>query len=219
MADAAPFIALFAIILLPQFGAAVDLIRDIANFFDTRRWQNLWNPIARVGNAADYEMGSAKLAMRQLRRFNSHIKDFLARHPDRPHLLIVSHSLGTMFAIDYLKRDFFQAFPGNSPTKVDLVTMGSPYGHIFHKYFPAYFPPAETLTLKPDVRWTNMYRRDDFVGRMVRTSAPLEGDHGGPYDIEIPSKGPHKGHGLYFSDPNVFEVLKRIVEAEARLHR
>jgi hypothetical protein len=132
---------------------------------------------------------------------------------ERPnHLAIVSHSQGTVIALDVLD----EAGPdwrakldpsGGEPT-VRLVTMGSPYTHIHGHYFPKSFPPvAQRQNLarsKVLSDWINIFRVDDFVGTHV--------DPEGVWPREHPV--PPNGHTMYWTDENVFPLLRDFLEID-----
>lgn len=81
---------------------------------------------------------------------------------------------------------------------VDLVTMGSPFTHLYQHYFPDRYPPLfdgsdlnrrDWGTHLPSTvqRWLNIYRVDDFVGTHI------DGSEGFPTNICIPAGG-HTGY-------------------------
>jgi hypothetical protein len=132
---------------------------------------------------------------------------------ERPnHLAIVSHSQGTVIALDVLDEagpDWCARLDpsGGEPT-VRLVTMGSPYTHIHGHYFPKSFPPvAQRQNLargKVLSDWINIFRVDDFVGTHV--------DPEGIWPREHPV--PPNGHTMYWTDENVFPLLRKFLEID-----
>ncbi len=124
------------------------------------------------------------------------VDDLIAsEEPDR--LDIVSHSQGTVIALDVLRRHGARwgRMANGTPRQLTLVTMGSPWRHIYHQYFPARFavPPP----LPPQVAaWTNIFRVDDFIGTHVRDTP----------DGEI-AVGPG-GHTNYWTDAEVRPHLR-----------
>jgi len=69
-------------------------------------------------------------------------------------------------AID-CKSDFDRLF-SCTESQVSLITMGSPFHHIYQRYFSDRYPPAGSASWhgwqKWFSRWVNIYRPDDFVG-------------------------------------------------------
>ena len=117
-------------------------------------------------------------------------------------ILILTHSLGSIIAIEALSADLNSplfATPGITTRK--LVTMGSPYAHIFQYYFPRRFRfPSELVSKSPT--WVNIFRIDDFVGTVI---GKPQGDW--PKNIPI---DPY-GHTDYWVDKQVQEELRNII--------
>jgi hypothetical protein len=132
------------------------------------------------------------------------IKD---EHPNR--LIIVSHSQGTVVAIDVLNthgRDWLSLMPEGST--ISLATMGSPYTHVHHEYFPRAFAAISAMPNLAPVKnggiltdWINIFRIDDFVGTHI--------DPTGQWPREHPVHA--NGHTYYWIDENVFPILKKFV--------
>jgi hypothetical protein len=131
--------------------------------------------------------------------------------PDR--VIIVAHSQGTVIALDTLDRDG----PGWAKGReLRLVTMGSPYTHVYNRYFPLSFPPhRERENLAPGgvlAGWTNIFRVDDFVGTHI--DAPRNRPEGNalphwPTECAVPTGG----HTMYWVDEAVYSPLRTAVEA------
>jgi hypothetical protein len=125
------------------------------------------------------------------------VEDLIAAEcPDR--IDIVSHSQGTVIALDvlYARGALWSGLGQEGPQiPIGLVTMGSPWRHLYGTYFPARFPAPGPL---PGVeRWTNIFRTDDFIGTHVGQ---------GHWPEEVPV-GPG-GHTNYLSDARVRPVLQ-----------
>ena len=97
------------------------------------------------------------------------IDDF---NPDE--IIIVSHSQGTVIAVGVIERMGRSWTQGKPGRKVKLVTMGSPYRHLYGHYFPTDFPPSNLLTVAAPLGrkglledWINIFRVDDFVGTHI----------------------------------------------------
>lgn len=141
-------------------------------------------------------------------RFQTVLKVMLEReNPDE--LIIVSHSQGTVIAIDNLgsKEVTDKIHKGLS---VSLITMGSPISHIYQHYFPNAFNLREKAQNLKDknISWLNIYRRDDFVGRMIpdtqcKSSLTALAD----LNPKNENVGP-RGHTGYWSDKEVHACLQ-----------
>lgn len=136
--------------------------------------------------------------------------------PDR--IDIVSHSQGTVIAIDLIDLnggDWFKEWGENEPHKgaadrhIRLVTMGSPYTHLYKYYFPSSFKavvdrpnlhmrvspaPVKTAVLS---EWINIFRIDDFVGTHI-------GEGEWPKEFPVPPNG----HTNYWVDRRVVVKLR-----------
>jgi len=128
--------------------------------------------------------------------------------PDR--LDIVSHSQGTMIAIDLIElrgKEWLNELPAGSPRDMRLVTMGSPYTHLYDRYFPVSFPSvADRANLKSPNEggllkaWLNIFRIDDFVGTHIGK---------GFWPTEFPVRP--NGHTNYWVDRLVVDRLREFL--------
>lgn len=123
----------------------------------------------------------------------------IMRDLERPdEIVLVSHSLGTMIATDAIREANTYAKlvvkGGRAPS---LVTMGSPYSHLFTHYFGRFFPEPDHLQSKLH-QWLNVYRADDFVGTRVGQSGCIWPEN---------RKVPPRGHTGYWTDPDVVSIL------------
>lgn len=126
--------------------------------------------------------------------------------PDR--LDIVSHSQGTMIAIDLVDfrgREWLKELPPGSPGDIRLVTMGSPQTHLYSYYFPSSFQPVEK---RPNLQkggllrdWLNIFRIDDFVGTHIGK---------GDWPREFPVSP--NGHTNYWVDRGVVKRLREFLK-------
>ncbi|MGL4489092.1 MAG: hypothetical protein ACRCU5_06570 [Rhizobiaceae bacterium] len=133
--------------------------------------------------------------------------------PDR--LFIVSHSQGTVVAIDVLNTEgarWLSMMPEGG--KIFLATMGSPYTHVHNRYFPSAFAPVDELKNLAPVKgdgiltdWINIFRIDDFVGTHIDPTGKW------PREFAVPPNG----HTLYWIDDNVFAELKKFVEPTSQI--
>ncbi|MDB5575625.1 MAG: hypothetical protein JWR80_801 [Bradyrhizobium sp.] len=127
--------------------------------------------------------------------------------PDR--LDIVSHSQGTMIAIDLIDirgAQWLKGLPAGSGG-IGLVTMGSPYTHLYGNYFPSSFQKVgdrPNLANRKDgglLRdWLNIFRIDDFVGTHIGK---------GVWPREFPVHP--NGHTNYWVDRGVVAKLREFL--------
>jgi hypothetical protein len=134
------------------------------------------------------------------------VTKIIAQHPAR--ILFLTHSLGSVIAVDYLRthRELLARVP-----EVTLVTMGSPLRHLFAQFFPDFFPEPDVILkeIKPRgvaFRWVNIYRPFDPIGTDL---AVVSGE------ITSLSTGQRRGRWLrlpahldYWCDSKVSEKIK-----------
>lgn len=147
---------------------------------------------------------------------------------ERPDVLaIVAHSQGTVVALDAIDEEgahWLAAMPEGG--RLRLVTMGSPYTHLHHHYFPSSFPshrdrPAlrkrdedrERSDANPGVLsgWVNIFRVDDFVGTHIGASQPVDGEDGARRSWPEEHPVPPNGHTLYWVDEHVAPILREVL--------
>jgi hypothetical protein len=120
-----------------------------------------------------------------------------SEEPDR--IDFVCHSQGTVITIDELRNPESGAVWGEG-RDMRLTTMGSPWRHLYHSYFPHAFDghagPIPGLAL-----WTNIFRIDDFIGTHVGTTT-------GPEVRRDEFPVPRGGHTNYWRDRNVRVILQ-----------
>lgn len=130
------------------------------------------------------------------------------------HILFVAHSQGTMIAIDTLElkgREWRQGVGD-----VSLITMGSPYLHLYAHYFGRSFakPGARPVLQRVAnggalTSWVNVFRIDDFIGTHVCPN-PLgvPGEDLWPREVAVPPNG----HTNYWIDDSVAPILHDLAE-------
>lgn len=128
------------------------------------------------------------------------LQELVARErPDR--VTVLAHSQGTVIAIDVLAGADSRALLAPL-ARCDLVTMGSPFRHLYQYYFPNDYPPLSDprwndLRDRVD-RWVNVFRSDDFVGAEI--------EPGGDWPENCPvDPGGHTG---YWDDRQVLAILR-----------
>jgi hypothetical protein len=116
-------------------------------------------------------------------------------------VLIISHSQGTMISVSQLSRkDVLQSL-GKVP--YTLITMGSPFSHLYHYYFPTQFniDNVDPALLR---NWVNIFRVDDFVGTYIK-SRKLDPSDSEEFPKNIPIY-PY-GHTGYWFDQQVLDLM------------
>jgi hypothetical protein len=138
-----------------------------------------------------------------------------ASHPME--LIVVSHSQGTMVAIEVLNSpdmDCLEKF-----SRVSLVTMGSPFTNLYQHYFSKFYPHLSSSfwrRIRERVnQWVNIFRIDDPVGTEIEFPEQFLVDGSAPTktDAWLPT-GSHnyaigcRGHMNYWNDREVLGILK-----------
>lgn len=91
--------------------------------------------------------------------------------PERP-IYILSHSLGTVIALDSL----LSSGEWDGDAHITLITLGSPLRRFFMRFFPGLFFPASAtkaaaaVSARMNFRWINCYRPLDQVGTALGLS-------------------------------------------------
>ncbi len=130
-------------------------------------------------------------------------------------LTVVAHSQGTVVAVDSLWYQWTAKVKlDHSIQHVGLVTMGSPFTHLYQHYFPDRYPPLFIDgqfndhegrgwgTLRSTVNeWINVFRVDDFIGTYI------DGDEANTFPKNI--KRERGGHTGYWGDPTVLTAIQR----------
>ncbi len=107
---------------------------------------------------------------------------------------VVSHSQGTVFAILALAKypDMFGGRP------VQLITLGSPYSHLYQHYFPGRYSKDPGDEISQIGRWVNIFRTDDFVGTEINGNGEF------PENVPVPPRG----HTGYWQDKDVLAAIQ-----------
>jgi hypothetical protein len=146
-----------------------------------------------------------------------------ARHPTlaaRPGLVLLSHSQGTIVAIETLN-DPAMGWLRERFDSIHLVTMGSPFQHLYQHYFPHFYPSLETAhwdTLQSNLDfWVNIFRIDDPVGTEINFPEGYLWQHPGTKPENEDSVKPvgcinypvgPRGHVNYWNDQEVLGILR-----------
>lgn len=127
----------------------------------------------------------------------------------RPHLVIISHSQGTVITFDALRDRLRKELDDGKVASITVLTFGSPLSHVYQHYFSSTYEPLDEIAAirelaKDDkrVRWFNIYRVDDYVGTYITNSIDN-------FPINVPM--PPGGHIDYWNQ-DVFERLFKVKE-------
>ncbi len=140
-------------------------------------------------------------------RMRKVLEHFGERFDNRPVLNIISHSQGTVIASEILNSDEMSWLPSKFK-EINLITMGSPIGHLYQYYFPHVYPPLDqpfwsNLRSRVD-RWMNIFRIDDFVGTEITFPDSIRESQGpecSNHPIEV------AGHNWYWIDRQALKVV------------
>jgi hypothetical protein len=178
-----------------HLGTAIDLVLDVLSHF-------------RIADDAVVRATKPTQWMSMVARFQAVLQ---AGHDVVPwaSVCVVSHSQGTMVAIDAL--GLFSERSPHTPlaaalrkTKIDLVTMGSPAQYLYEHYFPRCYGIKSKGAAPANIAsWLNIYRRDDFIGTRI---GAINGAF--PQNVSIDPRG----HTEYWSDKDVLAQLAPLLQ-------
>ncbi|MEZ6093030.1 MAG: hypothetical protein R3C03_02160 [Pirellulaceae bacterium] len=211
-------LGVLAIMLFPHLRPALDIVLDVMNhfFFRATRIDDAINDDEFDIMETTLESGSLYFSRRDA--IHLRIKKTLAYFRDhletRPRLTIISHSQGTMIAIEVLN-DPELAWLNASFSEVRLVTMGSPFAHLYQHYFshlyPALTDPFWEHLHGRLTRWCNIFRRDDFVGTRINFDGTAEAEMGRYTNHPVGLRG----HMHYWNDREVLAILEQQLQQTA----
>ena len=210
------------IVVSPYLRPGFDILLDVVNHFYFRSTQ--------IDDALDdddefdikettFESGSLFFDRRD--RIHSRIKKILVYYRERlkhrPELVIISHSQGTMVAIEILN-DPEMAWLNSSFSKTTLVTMGSPLTFLYQHYFGHLYPSLnepfwDEFRQRVDV-WHNLFRVDDFVGQEVDFPiSPRDSGSSATHTFGTEAKCSSwplgcRGHLNYWDDQDALEIIR-----------
>ena len=123
-------------------------------------------------------------------------------HYDR--VIFLAHSQGSVVIYDYLRAAADYAKNEIGGAKPDVITFGSPLGHVYQHYFSEYTGVGQSLERLGQcvARWINLYRIDDYIGLWVgeKTSNCIENRPLNP-----------GGHVDYWKEKVLAETILRVV--------
>jgi len=214
-----------AIVVFPYLRPGFDILLDVVNHFYFRATKL----VDALDDDDEFDIQETTFASGSLffsRRDMIHcrIKKILVYYRERlrhrPELVIISHSQGTMVAVEILN-DPEMAWLGSSFSKTSLVTMGSPLTYLYQHYFGHLYPSLhepfwDDLRQRVD-RWLNLFRIDDFVGQEVdfpvQTITKTPQSWMTEFSSSIPESSSHplgcRGHVNYWQDEEALKVLRR----------
>ncbi|MDZ4790174.1 MAG: hypothetical protein SGJ17_03050 [Hyphomicrobiales bacterium] len=178
-----------------------DVAGDIVNYFKSNIGHRIANPfyaMASVFNYKPYKYENFGQLLQQ--RLEALGQNLSTEYGPFARVCFVTHSLGSMIAIDTLRKTQMNA----GGVEVSLVTMGSPYKNIFNYYFPHLFPPLYPQDMPALTRWMNIYRANDYVGGAVSFEGGI---------LVQEREKSAKGHLGYFTDPEVMVEFKDWLKA------
>ncbi len=190
--------------LVPYLRVGLDIVLDVINHFHFTEETDEKGKV-------DRQFPRRTAIENRLKSVMSYFSDSSGNSPIKK-LTIVSHSQGTIISINVLNS------PDCEPTfsrfcEISLVTMGSPFHHIYQKYFQHKYPLLDhshwtKMGERIQNRWTNIFRIDDFVGTHIQDPEQPELNQGDNLHIkECPVSA--KGHSMYWVDKEVLDIFER----------
>ncbi len=196
------------VILTSALSGVLHIVRDLVNhqYVWTKAGKSkfsLKSPWAQFGIGIEERDEEHPRRLRILERLDLLMKEIVSREQCQ-RLVLIGHSQGSVILYDYL-RSKWDDITLASIERIDIVTLGSPLGHIYQAYFPDYEEPVTHAgALNKKLRsWTNLWRADDPIGHH------LDIIRGGFIDnIALPAGG----HVDYWKDEHVCRVILDLTE-------
>ncbi|MDH3661101.1 MAG: hypothetical protein OEU92_13935, partial [Alphaproteobacteria bacterium] len=112
--------------------------------------------------------------------------NYMVRQQGVSDLTIMAHSQGTVTAIEQLQTidGWLELQPFPTSLRIQLITIGSPYYHVYQHYFSGDFHEP---TLTRVNKWINIYTTNDYVGTEIVTKdvkKPVNINREKPFDIK-----------------------------------
>ena len=220
------------IFVLPHLRPAFDILLDVVNHFYFRptHVEDVLDDCDEFDIAeTTFQNGTLFFSRREslhgrLRKILTHYRD---QYDHLPELVIVAHSQGTMVAIETLN-DKDLMWLNNAFRKISLITMGSPFHHVYQHFFGHCYPnldqPFWASFRRRVNHWVNIFRVDDYVGQNIQFPDSTANESDFRVDEHLPAAdtgtqaNPHRtifenhpvgprGHVHYWSDREVLDVL------------
>ncbi|MEM8790920.1 MAG: hypothetical protein AAGE80_04835 [Pseudomonadota bacterium] len=182
-----------------ELAVGLGIANDIINYMRIEEWE------------PDPAKRRYPLRERIEQRFVTVAREMIARH-NPTEVIVVAHSQGTVIALDALRTDDQKRVGAKGELRAlcgqdqqwRLVTLGSPFTHLYGEYFPRDFkiPRPEDVCFS---EWTNIFRIDDFIGTHIC--------HRARWPTEVPI-GPG-GHTWYWVEDTVKDILQKQIAPEA----
>lgn len=209
--------AFLTFLILPHLQPVFDIVLDVVNHFNFRDTEisDLLNDEDEFDiNETTFDSGRLFFFRRDAIhvRFKMALAHYRDEIKNRADLTIISHSQGTMIAIEALN-DPELLWLKNRFRSITLVTMGSPFTHLYQHYFGHFYPELDDkqwdLLCERVDRWINVYRADDFVGTHInfptrKTIPTSEHPHGSYSNFKVGMRG----HMNYWADAEVLKILR-----------
>jgi hypothetical protein len=200
------------VILTSTINGVLHIVRDLVNHQyswnkpGTAKWRirSPWSQLQVSAGATETEHPRRT---RIIERLDVLMREILARERCQ-RLVLVGHSQGSVILYDYLRSKWDDTTLA-SIERIDIVTLGSPLGHIYQHYFPDYEAPADRpADLNAKLKsWINLWRADDPIGHAVDVI-------GGGFIENVAL--PPGGHVDYWKDEAVCRVILDRIDAGRR---
>ncbi len=207
-------IAGVAVISIRYLRPALDIVLDVINHFhfrattldDRLSMRNEDFDLDEVTfNGGEFYFYRRDAIHRRLKRILDYYRVNL---PGNPSLTLVGHSQGTMVAIEVLNDEELDWLKTKF-RHVNIVTMGSPFGHIYQHYFPRFYPSLDdakwSLLVSRVSKWLNIFRIDDYVGTAIDFSKVAAMNTGKMYENQAVER---LGHLNYWTDRQVLKLIR-----------
>lgn len=206
-------LSLTFLILTSSISPVLHILRDLVNHqyswqLPGRAW-SVRSPWSQFGVRLAGREEEHPRRMRIIERLDTLMHEILSRERCR-RLILIGHSQGSVILYDYLRTKWDDQTLA-SVERIDIITLGSPLGHIYQHYFPDYeLRAASAADLNAKLKsWTNLWRADDPIGHEVDVIA-------GDFIENIPL--PPGGHVDYWREEKVCSIILERIAGSRTLH-
>ena len=221
----AALMTIVALVFLQTVGSALHILMDIVSHFIMARLPIPWP----YGKEKKPILDNLVRQMKIEARFRRALEEVL-REGDVSHLTVVSHSQGSVIALDVLWYNWTaDLLKKRKVQNLFLITMGSPFTHLYQYYFPVRYPALflpdgsfnsnqsrgwgqlhETFASKKPTpercTWINLFRIDDPIGTHINREG-IDKSGAFPKNYSLRSGG----HTHYWSDTGALEKMKELL--------